>query len=133
MPRFFRYNFRHRVKGIFPVDLLANTPQRHMSLHKLHLYAAPMGEAISQTEAIPQIEVLVTILWVPNSQNEESWTNLVMAFEAFNNKAYDSTIIPANVSVESKLSRILSDSLSNMLLPNAWTLFWKTQQPIVIS
>ena len=48
------------------------------------------------------------------SEDEEAWNNLITAFEFFLNKSYDSVVIPANVAVESKLSRVLFEVLRSV-------------------
>jgi hypothetical protein len=103
--RLLQIGYSPQGKGLFPVELHGNIPIRHIIPHTIQLYGRPFGEPA------PETNVVVRILWIPNSENEDSWHNLTIAFEAFHNGLYDSTIIPANVAVESKLYRILSAAL----------------------
>jgi len=56
-------------------------------------------------------EVSVMATWLPSSENDSSWLSLVTAFEAYVAQKYDTSIVPANVAVESALLRFMSDYL----------------------
>jgi hypothetical protein len=103
--RLLQVGYTAQGEGLIPLEQHGNVPRRHIIPHTIHLYGRPFGNPV------PHTEVVMEILWIPSSEDEESWQNLVLAFEAFHNKSYESTIIPANVAVESLLHRVLSDAL----------------------
>jgi hypothetical protein len=49
---------------------------------------------------------------------QEDWRNLAQAFAAFVSGNYAALVIPANVAVESRLSRLLSNTLKLREIPN---------------
>jgi hypothetical protein len=95
-------------KGLFPLEIHGNYPLRHFVPNKIHLFGKTDGEVVEQTR------VLVTINWVENNDENELWTNLIEAVEAFSIKKFQATIIPANVSVESRLTPIISEYLEKI-------------------
>jgi hypothetical protein len=105
--RILELGYTAQGNGLVPVELHGNVPLRHIIPHTVYLYGRPFGEPE------PDTAVLVAVLWVPQSEGEESWNNLVLAFESFHCKAFDSVIIPANVAVEAKLNRVLFQTLSS--------------------
>jgi len=54
----------------------------------------------------------VLVVWIPRTEGNEAWQNLVDAFEAYEQNRFESSLIPANSAVESLLNRLLSDFLS---------------------
>jgi hypothetical protein len=104
--RILQLGYTPQGKGLFPLELHGNIPLRHIIPHTIHLYGRPTDDPE------PETEILVSVLWVPASEEEESWNNMILAFEAFHHRAYESVVIPANVAVESKLNRMLSKTLA---------------------
>jgi hypothetical protein len=92
--------------GLFPIEIHGNSPFRHFIPHKILLFGRPFGEPAEKTP------VAVSINWVQVDEEKQLWNNLVEAIEAFSIHKYPSCIIPANVSVEAKLNKILDDYLS---------------------
>lgn len=91
--------------GLFPLEQHGNVPLRHIIPHTIRLYGRPSGKPS------PQTDVVMQVLWVPSSEDEEPWQNLAYASEAFNNRSYESVVIPANVAVEALLYRVMSGAL----------------------
>lgn len=54
------------------------------------------------------MNVLVT--WLPPAESDIAWQNIVEAFEAFHIRRLSSTVMPANVAVESTLLQLLTES-----------------------
>lgn len=96
-------------KGIQPIELHGNVPYRHFIPNKLYLFGRPFGEAVQETT------VLVVVDWVKYNEENQVWHNLIEAVESFSIKKYHTTIIPSNVSVESKLNIILSKYLGKIV------------------
>lgn len=98
-------------QGVFPVELHGNTPIRHIIPKKIQLFGKPFGDIESEDQEIP---IIVSVDWIPMDENNELWYNLIEAFEAFAVGQYKSTIIPANVAIESKLYSILLNYFENL-------------------
>ena len=58
------------------------------------------------------MEIFVT--WVKMSKEEIAWNNLISCFSYYADKDYEQSLIPANVSVESKLYSLLEKTLGNV-------------------
>ena len=56
-------------------------------------------------------DVAICFIWIEMKDDHVSWEHLVHAFENFSNKQYESMIIPANIAVESRTTRILKNIL----------------------
>lgn len=93
---------------LFPVELHGNVPTQRSLRSEVTLWPVPFGSA-AETKTT-DVNVLVT--WVPHSQLDESWGNLVDAFEAYAAGSYHSAVVPANVAVEAALSVFLFEYLA---------------------
>ena len=96
-------NYTPNGEGLFPVEVHGNSPIRHFTPHKIHLFGRPFGKPAESTP------VAISVCWVQTTFTEESWQNLVHAFEAYSIDRFPSAIIPANVAVESRLTRVLQE------------------------
>jgi hypothetical protein len=90
--------------GLFPVELHGNVPTRTPISDEVTLFPVPIGANV----ACHATEVNVLVSWVPSSRDDESFQNLVDAFEAYAAAEYSVMVVPANVAVESALSRLLA-------------------------
>ena len=65
----------------------------------------------------PQIEteVSVFITWVPHTADDEAWENLISSCRAYYSHQYASAVLPANVAVEARLSRLLTSFLEQFV------------------
>jgi len=99
-------NYTPNGNGLFPLEVHGNTPIRHFTPHKIHLFGRPFGEPAESTP------VAISVSWVQTAFTEESWQNLVQAFEAYSIDKFHSPIIPANVAVESRLGMVLQEYYS---------------------
>ena len=99
-------NYTPNGKGLFPLEMHGNTPYRHFIPNTIYLFGRPIGDLVLETP------VAVFIIWVPLTENNELWENLIESVEAFSINKFHSSIIPANVAVEAKLNQILNDYLS---------------------
>jgi len=98
-------------RGYFPVEIHGNVPTRRFFMNEVALYPIPVGSG----EPLPDSEVNVMVSWVPRTADDESWESLVDAFEAYGNARYPSMIVPANVAVESAMSRLLTSYLERFV------------------
>lgn len=92
--------------GLSALESHGNNPHRfkHEIRHDILLHPAPFhyGDPTGETT------VSVCITWVPHTTNDEAWENLVSACRAFYSRQYQAAVIPANVAVEARLSRLLT-------------------------
>lgn len=95
--------------GLFPVEMRGNRPLQRIVYREMVLYPIPLSDYIEPKETV--VNMMVT--WVPHTSADESWQNLVDAFEAFSHGHFSNCIIPANVAVESKLSILLTRYLES--------------------
>jgi len=103
--RILHLHYTPRGSGLIPQEMHGNTPIRHFIPHTIRLYGVPSG---NPTESTP-VDVLVC--WVPSTSAEEPWRNVVEAFEAYSIQRFEAAIIPANVAVESRLTKVFHDLL----------------------
>jgi hypothetical protein len=89
---------------ISPVEFHGNVPTRKFFSDSVVLCPVPMGPP---TE-IKETEIAVLVSWVPSTADDESWDSLVGATESYSHERYSSMVVPANVAVESSLSRYLN-------------------------
>lgn len=95
--------------GVMPLEIHGNSPIRHFIPNIIHLFGRPFGEPREQTR------VLVTIDWVENYNENILWQNLIEAVEAYSVNNLSAAVIPANVSVESRLTPIISKYLEDVI------------------
>lgn len=93
---------------LFPIELHGNVPTWRFSRNEVTVWPLPSGNDV-ETE-VTHVNVMVT--WVPHSHLDESWANLVEAFEAYATGNFQSAIVPANVAVEAALSIFLFEYMS---------------------
>jgi hypothetical protein len=84
--------------------------------HKIKLYPRPNKIQNFKTEN--KINVLVT--WIQQSGDDESWANIILAFENYSTDPFgitklNSIVIPANVAVESKLTKFIDNYLTTFI------------------
>lgn len=103
-------NYTPNGGGLFPTEIHGNVPTRKFISDEVTIFPVPFG-----AEAPTDTEVNAMVSWVPTSQNDESLRSLVDAFEAYANGSYPLMIVPANVAVESALSRLLSEFLNRFV------------------
>lgn len=92
--------------GYFPIEISGNIPTRRYPRNEVVLWPMPLGNGSAEVT-----EVSVYVSWVDHSDSDESWKNLVNAFELYVSDQYESSIVPANVAVESACSMLLTGYL----------------------
>jgi len=92
---------------LFPIEIHGNTPKRTADIHHLRLYPRPIEESKLPGET----RLIIAITWVPKTEDDEMWSYLFCAFEAFSRNHFRDCVLPANVAVESKLLRLLTKYL----------------------
>lgn len=95
-------------KCLFPLEIHGNVPMRHRIPNEISLYPMSWDENKYPTSSN---DVSVWVSWVPHTPDDESWENLVNAFEVFTQNRFDAVIIPSNVAVESKLTHFIKGFL----------------------
>jgi hypothetical protein len=92
---------------IMPVELHGNEPRRNFP-RVVELYGRPVGEGPHQTT-----EVHIAVTWIPTDAMEGNYAeSLCAAFEAYSNGRYQDVIVPANVTVEVVLEKLMADFFS---------------------
>lgn len=93
---------------LFPLEMHGNVPTRHVIRNEIFLYPWP---ARVDEDKLATGKVTVFVTWLKQPATGESWDNLLAAFDAYTRDAFNSTLIPANVAVESALARLMKDLL----------------------
>ncbi len=104
-------NYTPQEGGLFPIEIHGNVPHRRIIGDEIWVYPIP----ISNNNSVSTTKVSVMITWVKHSLNEISLLNITDAFEAYSINQYQDSIIPANVAVESALSKLLSKYISDIV------------------
>lgn len=92
--------------SLFPAELHGNVPTRRFFTDEVALYPVPATD-----QPAVDTELNVMVCWVPSTIADDSWQSLVDAFEAYATDRYAAMVVPANVAVESALSRLLTHYL----------------------
>jgi hypothetical protein len=122
-------NYTAGEGGLSPIEMHGNVPARRLISNEVTLYPVPFPSGPVDEAEAGETDVNVMVSWVPRTADDESWQTLVDAFEAFAQGRYTSMVVPANVAVESALSRVLAGFLmrfvsrdrTNEFLENAAT------------
>lgn len=93
--------------GLHPLEWHGNVPIRDSSSLRRTLVPVPFGDQDPQ-----DTRVAVMVSWVPEGPDDIAWENLVRAFHAYSQRQYASAIIPANIAIEVRLVRFLTDYLT---------------------
>lgn len=100
-------NYTPSGGGLFPLEFHGNVPRRKHPSDEITIFPVPFGN-----KGEPQAtEVSVLVSWISSSRDDESYQNLIDAFEAYSGEKYAAMVVPANVAVESALSRLLTPFL----------------------
>lgn len=95
---------------LFPLDAHhgnVTTTYRFMK-DEVTVFPLPFGNVKPDKEYTAS----VFVTWIPKTADDESWANLVNAFVAYANDQYEAAIVPANIAMESALSKFLDGYLS---------------------
>ena len=95
---------------LLPVEDHGSVPQRHTIPPEIELYPVPIGE-----EPHGKTRVTVAVAWIRHTPDDQVWQNLTDAFQLYLHGRYESAVIPANVAVESTMSRLLADFLKTVV------------------
>ena len=104
-------NYTPQGGGLFPIEMHGNVPTRRFVNDEVVVFPVPFGPDNSAVDT----EVSVMVSWVPRTADDESWQSLTDAFESYAQTHYSSMIVPANVAVESALSRLLTAYLEKFV------------------
>lgn len=107
--RIFHINFTPQGgEGVLiPTEWQGNswTPHRNWE-DKITLSAQPMGVNPPENQLVD-----AGVAWIEKSDTDTEFMSLVTAFESFAEKKYKDAIVPANVAVESMVSKFFNDYL----------------------
>jgi predicted Zn finger-like uncharacterized protein len=96
-------NYTPNGPGLFPGELCGNLPMRRIMRDEVVIFPIPFpGEAPKETP------LAVLVSWVPASSADDSLQSLVDAFEAYAADRFPAMVVPANVAVESEMSRVVA-------------------------
>lgn len=90
---------------VLPIEVHVNTPHR---VWPLSVWLTGLGSLSGDT-----VEVNVWVTWVPKSVDDQSWECLANAYRALRERTGNTLdlLVSANVSVEARLGRLLTDFL----------------------
>ena len=90
---------------LFPLEVHGNSPIRHIIPNIIALYPISLED-----DSYPQTgnEASIFVTWVAHTPDDELWEYLVTAFEAFAQNRFNAILIPSNIAVESKLTRLIA-------------------------
>jgi hypothetical protein len=86
-------------------------PLRRIFGEEIWLYPAVMNKE----EATSETKVSVMITWVAHNEDEIELLSITDAFDAYSNNQFLDSIVPANVAVESALSKLLSNYIGQVV------------------
>jgi len=101
-------NYTPEGGGLFPLEMQGNSPLRDRERHVRSLYPVAL---LKQSGDASDTKVNVLVTWISHTADDISWQNLVDAFIAYSEGNLNRAIIPANVAIESKLSRLMDNVL----------------------
>ncbi len=104
-------NYTPQSGGLLPIEIHGNVPHRRILGDEILIYPIP----ISDKDSLSTTKVSVMITWINPSSNENSLVNIVDAFESYSIEQYQDSIVPANVAVESALSKLLTKYISEIV------------------
>jgi hypothetical protein len=109
-------NYTPQGGGLFPLEIHGNVPRRKIIGDEIWLYPA----ILSNEQEASETEVAAMVTWVNHTTDEIDLVNITDAFEAYSNNQFLDSIVPANVAVESSLSKLLTN-LINKYIPKKTT------------
>jgi hypothetical protein len=94
-----------------PYNMHSNNPKQRSSdpPTMLNVFVAPWPDGAALSGAIS-----IAVVWLPHTRDNVAWHNLVSAFDAYVAADFQQMIIPANVAVEVRLTRFLSNHLTSI-------------------
>lgn len=104
-------NYTPQGGGLFPLEIHGNVPHRRILGEEIWLYPAVMNKE----EATSETKVSVMITWVAHNEDEIELLSITDAFNAYSNNQFLDSIVPANVAVESALSKLLSNYIGRVV------------------
>lgn len=107
-------NYTPQGGGLFPMEMHGNISTQKFLSDEVTVFPVPLRADVP----IGNTEVSVMVSWVPKMLNDDSWLSLTDSFEYYANNQYASMIVPANVAVESAMSRLLTAYLQKYVGKN---------------
>jgi len=91
--------------AVWPIEIHGNDPFR-APRPQIRLFGHVHGNPPPEHQ-----KCTIAVSWVEHSPDDSSWTSLVDAFEFFYESDYPGIVVPANVAVEVRLGRMLTELL----------------------
>lgn len=109
-------NYTPQGPYLFPIEIHGNYKFRFIIPHKIKLYPKPN----KRDDFKPENKIAVMVTWIPQSEDDDSWANIILAFENYTMDPFgitklNSIVIPANVAVESKLTKFVDTYLTTFI------------------
>lgn len=105
-------NYTTQNGNLFPIETHGNISNRRLSYKdEVTVFPAPLHADDLGEES----DVSVMVSWVPKTLNDESLLSLTDAFESYTHHDYAAMIVPANVAVESAMTRLLNSHLQKYI------------------
>jgi predicted Zn finger-like uncharacterized protein len=93
--------------NLFPLEVHGNFPERCFPPSHVTLYPMPVDD---QQPRMTVVNVMLT--WVRTGGREESWACLLDAAAVYAARRFPDVVIPANVAVEARMTRLVGQLLS---------------------
>lgn len=107
-------NYTPQGGGLFPLEMHGNVPHRRILGDEIWLYPA----VLSKDKVVSETKVTVMITWIAHGEDEIELLSITDAFDSYSNNQFLDSIIPANVAVESAISKLLSNYISKVVAKN---------------
>lgn len=107
-------NFTSNSGEIFPAEILENQPYRSKNNIK-HKFTLFPGRKDYNQPISTSTNVSIMVSWIPHTSNDEALFNLIRAFRFYHYRENQSAIIPANVAIEAKISKMLTSFINGFV------------------
>jgi hypothetical protein len=106
-------NYTSQGGSLVALESHTNNPHRfrHNIRHEIVFHPVPFRHGEPKIET----KVAVFITWAPHTANDEAWENLISSCRSYYSRQYVSAVLPANVAVEARLSRLLTSFLEQFV------------------
>lgn len=106
-------NFTSVGGGLVPAAIQSNQPYRRGQVihHRMGLYPVPLFPDAPTNET--RVDVRAT--WIPHVEGDDVWMDLVNAFRSYFTEEYSAAAIPANVAIESRVGRLFTSCLEQVI------------------
>ena len=103
-------NYTPQGGGLFPIETHGNDATRKQRHDQVAVWPMPLGDHQED-----ETKVCAFVTWVEHSNIDASWKNMIAAFDAYASNDLESSIVPANVAVESVVTPFLYEYITQYI------------------